>query len=190
MNDAAACLITVGQYSPPRQLSALPIDADGGSARCSSCSDQSPPNASTSQSLPARAVAPYQPASNLVLARTPPTVGSRPPATARAFAADRDHDFIQGPFVTRLRPAPADGVGKGLAELEGPLTDGLVADEDAAGREHLFDHAKAERETEIQPDRVADDLGRKAVTGVSVRSEHRHTGRIPAAARQSNRSPT
>jgi Na+-driven multidrug efflux pump len=51
--------------------------------------------------------------------------------------------------------------------------------------------AQAQREAEIEPDRVADDRGRKAVTGVSVRSEHRHTGRIPAAARQSNRcSPT
>ena len=45
------------------------------------------------------------------------------------------------------------GVDKGLAEFDGPLTDGLVADEDAAGRQHLLDHAKAERETEIQPDR-------------------------------------
>jgi hypothetical protein len=37
------------------------------------------------------------------------------------------------------------------------------------------------------PDRVADDLGWKAVTGVSVRSEHSHTGPIPpAAARHGN----
>jgi hypothetical protein len=54
------------------------------------------------------------------------------------------------------------------------------------GGQHLLDHSQAQREAEIQPDRVAVDLGWKAVTGVSVRGEHRHTGRIPAAARHGN----
>src|SRR4051794_30364378 len=50
-----------------------------------------------------------------------------------------------------------------MAELERRLPYGLVADDDAAGGQHLLDHAQAERKSEIQPNRVADDLGRKAV---------------------------
>ena len=73
-----------------------------------------------------------------------------------------------------------------LAKLQCPLPHRLVTDHDAAGGQHLLDHSQAQREAEIQPDRVADDLGWKAVTGVSVRSEHRHTGRIPATARHGN----
>jgi hypothetical protein len=47
---------------------------------------------------------------------------------------------------------PPDPVGEVLAELERPLPHGLVADDDAAGGQHLLDHAQAERETEVQPD--------------------------------------
>jgi hypothetical protein len=41
-----------------------------------------------------------------------------------------------------------------------------MTDDDAARGQHLLDHAQAEREAEIQPDRVADDLGWKAMAGV------------------------
>jgi hypothetical protein len=46
-----------------------------------------------------------------------------------------------------------------LAELERPLPHRFVADEDAAGRQHLLDHPQAEREAEVEPDRVADTSG-------------------------------
>jgi hypothetical protein len=46
-----------------------------------------------------------------------------------------------------------------------PTTARLVTDDDAAGGQHLLDHAQAQRETEIEPDRVADDRGREPVTG-------------------------
>src|SRR5215218_9271353 len=36
-----------------------------------------------------------------------------------------------------------------------------MAHVDAAGGQHLFDHAQAERKAEIEPHGVADDLGRK-----------------------------
>jgi hypothetical protein len=55
---------------------------------------------------------------------------------------------------------------KTLAELERPLSHGLVADDDAAGREHLLDRAPTQREAKIQPDRVADDFRRKPLAGV------------------------
>ena len=40
---------------------------------------------------------------------------------------------------------------------------------DHVGGQHLLHHAQAEREAEIQPDRVADDLSGIAVAGVGVR---------------------
>jgi hypothetical protein len=42
-------------------------------------------------------------------------------------------------------------VGERLAELARPLPYALVADDDAARRQHLLDHAQAEREAEVEP---------------------------------------
>src|SRR5215213_3165436 len=83
------------------------------------------------------------------------------------YPGDFDDDFIEMPFISGAGcPAP-DLVGEVLAELACPLPHALVADDDAACRQHLLDHAQAERKAEIQPDRVADDLGRVAVAGIA-----------------------
>ena len=42
-----------------------------------------------------------------------------------------------------------------------------MADDDAAGRQQLLDQAQPEREAEVEPDGVADDLGREPVAGVA-----------------------
>src|SRR4051795_9055186 len=63
------------------------------------------------------------------------------------------------------QPAP-DLVGEVLPELARPLAHGLVAHVEAAGGQHLFHHAKAQRKAEVEPDGVADDLAWKAVAGV------------------------
>ena len=47
---------------------------------------------------------------------------------------------------------------------------------DAAGGQHLFDHAQAQREAEVEPDGVADDLARKAVAGVGGLGGGCHAG--------------
>jgi hypothetical protein len=99
---------------------------------------------------------------------------------------DLDDDFIEVPLVAGPRQAPPDFVREPLAKLRRPLPHRLVTDDDAAGGQHLLNHSQAQREAEIQPDRVADDLGWKAVTGVSVRSERRHPDRTPAAACHGN----
>jgi hypothetical protein len=52
-----------------------------------------------------------------------------------------------------------------------------MADLNASCREHLLDHAQAQGKAEVQPDGVADDLGRKAVAGIA-----RITGRFHALA--------
>ena len=60
------------------------------------------------------------------------------------LARDADHDLIKVPLVSGCRKTPADLVGKALTEFQRPPTYGLVADEDAADRQHLLDHAQAQ----------------------------------------------
>src|SRR4051794_36275136 len=89
-------------------------------------------------------------------------------------------NLVQAPLVSGTgEPAP-DLVGKRLAELARPLPDRLVADADAAGRQKLIHHAQAQREAEVEPDRVADDLGRKAIAGVAGAGGRCHLVRLPS----------
>jgi hypothetical protein len=76
------------------------------------------------------------------------------------------------------KPA-TDSVRDRLAELARPLPHGLVAHGDAAGGQHLLHHAQAEREPKVEPDGVADDLGREAVAGVGRLGRRRHVGPVP-----------
>jgi hypothetical protein len=54
------------------------------------------------------------------------------------------------------------------------LPDRLVRHRDTTGGQHLLDHAQAQREAKVQPDRVADDLGRISITGVKRVLGRRH----------------
>src|SRR4051812_36594351 len=82
------------------------------------------------------------------------------------LSPDHQAHLVEVPFVSRAwQPAP-DLVGEGLAELARPLPHAFMAHVDAAGRQHLFYHAQAQRKAEVEPDRVADDLAWKAVAGV------------------------
>src|SRR5215212_844344 len=82
------------------------------------------------------------------------------------LAGDFDGDLVQMPFVSGTGQTPPDPVGEVLAELARPLPHALMADDDAASGQHLLDHAQAEREAEIQPNRVADDLRWETVAGI------------------------
>ena len=95
-------------------------------------------------------------------------------------ALHRDEQFIQVPRVTHP-PAPMPeppGVGgaKGLT----PVSDGLVRDQDAPVSQEIFGVAEAETEAVIQPDGVADDLGREPVATVAGGSVL-HSATVPAA---------
>src|SRR4051794_9946227 len=94
------------------------------------------------------------------------------------LARDLDLDLVEVPLVAGTGQPPADLVREALAELERPLAHGLVADRDAAGGEQLLDHPQGEREAEVEPDRVTDDLGREAVAGVGRSGGWRHPGPI------------
>src|SRR5215831_10211704 len=83
------------------------------------------------------------------------------------------------PFVANPRKAATDLVGKRLAELARPLSDGFVADDDAAGRQQLLHHAQPERKAEISPHGVPDDLGWEPIPGVAGASGCPHPTRLP-----------
>src|SRR6201997_3860135 len=72
---------------------------------------------------------------------------------------DADDDLIEVPFVATERRSLTDAASEFPAEFEAPLPDRLVRHRNVAGGQHLLDHPQAQREPEIQPYRVADDLG-------------------------------
>jgi hypothetical protein len=62
------------------------------------------------------------------------------------------------PFVARTGQPVPDLVGEGLAELARPLPHGFMVHVDAAGGEHLFHHAQAQRKAEVEPNGLAGGL--------------------------------
>jgi hypothetical protein len=76
--------------------------------------------------------------------------------------------LIQVPFVAWSRPAPPQGIGIGLAKLAAPLADRFIRYEDTTDAQELFDVAMAEREAEIEPDRVANDLAWESMILVGI----------------------
>jgi len=62
---------------------------------------------------------------------------------------------------------PTQRVRVGLAEFLAPLAHRLVGDDHPALGKQFLHVAIAEREAEIQPDRMADDRGWEAMTSVT-----------------------
>src|SRR5215510_891185 len=106
------------------------------------------------------------------------------------YPSNFEHDLIEMPFVADPGKAATDLIGEMLTELARPLSDGFVGDDDAAGRQQLLNHAKPERGTEIQPDGMADDLGREPIPGVAGASGCPHpTGLLtPICSRKRGRA--
>src|SRR5437762_5621239 len=107
--------------------------------------------------------------------RTKPSWSTAP----MLLPGDADDDLIEVPFVATPRRSPTYAVGEFPAKFEAPLPDRLVRHRDAAGGQHLLDHAQAQRKPKIQPDRVADDLSRVAMAGVNRVSRRPHPARLP-----------
>src|SRR4051812_12848993 len=92
----------------------------------------------------------------------------------------------RGPSTPTLVPGPGqpapDPVGDALPKLEAPLAHRLMADDDAARGQDLVHVAQAQGEAEVEPHRVADDLGREAIAGVAGvvgAGGRRHLARLP-----------
>ena len=106
------------------------------------------------------------------------------------LAVDLDHGFIKVPLVTRLGSVAADRVGKERAELPFPVPHRFVAGLNPTIGQQFLDIAKAQAEAIIKPDRIADDLARKAVAFERIRARFRHAIVLQITPIQANRTPT
>jgi hypothetical protein len=84
------------------------------------------------------------------------------------FASDCKKHLIEVPCITALRTPSTQLVSTVLAKFLAPLTNRLVGQHDPTLGHQLFDIAIAKREAIVEPDRVRDDLGRKAIALVGV----------------------
>ena len=78
-------------------------------------------------------------------------------------AVDPDEHLVEVPLVAGARAPPAQLVGVGPPELRTPGPDRLLTHRDTAYEHQLLDLTQAEREPEVQPHAVVDDLDRVAV---------------------------
>ena len=81
-------------------------------------------------------------------------------------ALDPDEDLVHVPLVAGSWPAAAQAIRETPSEFMTPTPHRLVEDEDTTFRQNQLDFSETEAEHVIQPDGVADDLGREAVAGV------------------------
>ncbi len=82
---------------------------------------------------------------------------------------DRDEHLIQVPRVAQTALSPLHAASVFRAELEAPQTNGFVGNCDSALCEEVLDVPKAETESVVEPDGVADDLAWKPISAVTWR---------------------
>ena len=70
-------------------------------------------------------------------------------------------DLIQVPFISRFPPPLTHLLGKVRSKSITPAANGLVAHDNSTLRQKQFDIAKAERQSEIQPDGILNDARRE-----------------------------
>jgi hypothetical protein len=85
----------------------------------------------------------------------------RPPQVV-PFASDRETHLVQVPRVARPGPSLPELLRIGLAELAAPLSHRFIRHDHATSASELFHIAVAETEANIEPDGMADALGREA----------------------------
>jgi hypothetical protein len=96
---------------------------------------------------------------------------NRPPQPV-FLARDRDHDFVEMPDIATVWSLALEAASVRGSELQRPPADRLIRHDDAPLEQHLLDRAQAQRKPEIQPDRMGDDLRRKAMAFVADRLAH------------------
>src|SRR5258708_916064 len=74
------------------------------------------------------------------------------------FAVDFQVHLVHMPCISAARTATAQLVGIHLPKLKAPLTHSFIRHDDSALCQKLFDIAKTERETEIDPNSVPDNF--------------------------------
>jgi hypothetical protein len=77
------------------------------------------------------------------------------------FTVDPNEDLVQMPFVTGPGSASTKIARKARAKLQAPPPHALVGNKDTTLRKEQLDISKAQAEDVVEPNRVADQLGRK-----------------------------
>jgi hypothetical protein len=95
----------------------------------------------------------------------------RPPQPV-LLARDRNHDFVEMPDIAMVWSLAPEAASVRRPELQRPPADRLIGHDDAALEQHLLDQPQAQRKPEVQPDRIGDDLRRKAMAFVADRLAH------------------
>lgn len=84
-------------------------------------------------------------------------------------AADGNHHLIQVPDVLSERLLSAQPLRVSCTEFPAPSPDGFMGYDNAALQQHFLDQTQAERETQIERDRMGDDLRRmQLIVGVLI----------------------
>jgi len=98
-------------------------------------------------------------------------------------ALNSDEDFIHMPLVAGLWSAASQAAGETRGEFLAPASHRLVGDDDAPLGKDQLDVPQAEAEHVVQPNSMADDLGREpvAVVGVGWRLHAASLARLQAA---------
>ena len=84
----------------------------------------------------------------------------------RPLASDPNNHLVQMPSIARARAATPQPPRDQRAELQHPAPDGFVGDIEPTLGQQILDVSVAEREAQVEPDRMLDDNGRKPVTTV------------------------
>src|SRR6266566_7242438 len=88
------------------------------------------------------------------------------PPQPMALSFDLQQHLVEMPLVTRAWPSATQLEGVGRSGLGAPLANRLVADGHTPFGQELLYVAQAEREAEVEPDSVADDVGRIAMATI------------------------
>ena len=86
-----------------------------------------------------------------------------------AFALYLYEDLVQVPRVTETTLSTLQSPSVFRPELDTPRSDRFIGNGDAALSQKTLDIAKAQAKSVVQPDRVADDFGRKSISAVARR---------------------
>jgi len=83
------------------------------------------------------------------------------------LTVDGDHDLVEMPYVMARGRFSLQAAGVVGAKFNGPASDRFVGCDNATLKQHFLNETQTQRKTEIEPDRMRDDLGRKSVAFVT-----------------------
>jgi nucleotide-binding universal stress UspA family protein len=100
------------------------------------------------------------------------------------LAVDRNDDLVETPSVAKSSSASVDFVGEVSTKFLRQSANRFVADDDSARGQKVFDHSRAERKAEMEPNRMGDHFGRKTIAAVEGVGRLDHPRQIPENRRQ------